>query len=125
MADRALAIFPEGRAAQVRILSGAEAPIVERIGLWPYGPCEASAVDSARNVALIGNGETLQVLDIVNPFSPSKIGEVRLEGRPQDVVIAGPYAYLITRSLFTVVDLEDLKNPRLVIVLPVSWHART
>jgi hypothetical protein len=106
--------IPARPAAEIRVLAGAEAPLVERIGFWPYGPCEAAAIDAARNIAVIGNGETLQVLDISNHFSPSKIGEVELEGNPQDIVISGRYVYLVTRSLFTVVDLADARNPRLV-----------
>ena len=71
---------------------------VELVGMWPYGGCHASAVDSSRNIALIGNGHTLQVLYISTPYSLSKMGEVTLEGNPQDIVLSGNYAYLVTRS---------------------------
>lgn len=39
-------------------LTAAEAQ-VEFVGTWPYGRCEACAIDTTRNIALIGNGETL------------------------------------------------------------------
>ncbi len=84
---------------------------VELAGMWPYGACFASAVDAARNIALIGNGHTLQVLDISTPSSLSKIGEVNLDGSPQDIVISGNYAYLVTRSYLEIVDISDLNNP--------------
>jgi hypothetical protein len=84
---------------------------VELVGMWPYGGCYASAVDTARNMALVGNGSTLQVLDISTPYSISKISEVNLEGSPQDIVISGNYAYLVTLSYFKIVDISDLNNP--------------
>jgi len=84
---------------------------VELVGVWPYGPCMASAIDPARNIALIGNGETLQVLDISTPSSLSKIGEVRLEGSPQDIELSGNYAYLVTLSYLIIVDISDPTNP--------------
>ena len=109
-----LTYAPQSSAPQVQIQSQslATADLVEFIGLWPYGPCAASAIDTARNIALIGNGETLQVLDISNPSSLSMIGEARLEGNPQGIVVAGNYAYVVTLSYFIVVDLADPKIPR-------------
>jgi len=87
---------------------------VEFVGIWPYGRCEASAIDTARNIALIGNGETLQVLDISKPSSLSKIGQVRLKGSAQDIVLSGNYTYLVTLSYLIIVDISDRKNPIVV-----------
>jgi len=84
---------------------------VELVGRWPYGTCEGSAVDTSRSTALIGNGYTLQVLDISVPTSLSKIGEVELEGRVQDIEISGNYAYVVTQSYLKIVDISDLNNP--------------
>jgi len=84
---------------------------VEFVGMWPYGTCETSVVDTSRNMALIGNGYALQVLDISEPSSLSKIGEVELEGRVQDIAISGNYAYVVTGSCLKIVDISDLHNP--------------
>jgi uncharacterized repeat protein (TIGR02543 family) len=84
---------------------------VELVGMWPYGACEASAVDKTRNMALIGNGYALQVLDISNPSSLSKIGEVILEGEAQDIVISGNYAYVVTHHYLEIVNISDLNSP--------------
>jgi hypothetical protein len=110
----ALTYAPQDSAPQVQIqnLSLAAADEVEFMGVWPYGPCQAAAIDPARNIALVGNGETLQVLDISNPSSLSMIGEARLEGNPQGIVVAGNYAYVVTISYFIVIDLADPKIPR-------------
>jgi hypothetical protein len=61
---------------------------VEFVGMWPYGACETAVVDTSRNMALIGNGYSLQVLDISEPSSLSKIGEVEIEGRVHDIAIS-------------------------------------
>jgi len=84
---------------------------VEFVGIWPYGACETAVVDTSRNMALIGNGYALQVLDISEPSSLSKIGEVELEGRVQDITISGNYAYVVTHSCLKIVDISDLHNP--------------
>ncbi|MGB2963971.1 MAG: hypothetical protein WBB69_08295, partial [Anaerolineales bacterium] len=84
---------------------------VKLMGMWPYGACQASAVDTAKNLALIGNGETLQVLDISAPSSLTKIGEVNLKGSAQDITISGNYAYLVTRSYLKVVDFSNATSP--------------
>lgn len=111
-----LTYAPQNRALQVQIQSRspASADLVEFIGVWPYGPCQASAIDAARNIAVIGNGETLQVLDISNPSSLSKIGEIRLPGNPQGIALAGNYAYVVTLSYLAVIDISDPKNPSVV-----------
>jgi hypothetical protein len=106
--------FPGSKPAEIRLISQPASPLVELMGTWPYGPCEASAIDTVRNIALIGNGETLQVLDISNPSSLSKIGEVRLEGSPQDIVLSGNYAYLVTLCYLIIVDISDQIHPSVV-----------
>jgi hypothetical protein len=106
--------IPRDRVATAEIrLQAADpaAPALELLGVWAYGPCEACAVDADRKFALIGNGETLQVLDIANPSRPTKIGEVWLEGNPQDIEIAGDFAYVMTLNYFLVVSLADLAHP--------------
>jgi hypothetical protein len=86
------------------------APALELLGKWPYGPCEACAIDAGRKFALIGNGETLQVLDISIASRPVKISEVTLEGSPQDIEISGNFAYVMTLNYLLVVSLVDLAH---------------
>ena len=93
------------------LLSKASSSNIELVGMWPYGACEASAFDTNRNIAVIGNGETLQVLDISTPSLPSKIGEVFLEAKPYDIVISGNYAYVLTLDSLRVIDISILSSP--------------
>ena len=92
----------------------AAAPALELLGTWPYGPCEACAIDAGRKLALIGNGETLQVLDISNTSQPAKIGEVSLEGNPQDIEISGNFAYVMTLNYLLVVSVADPAHPSIL-----------
>jgi hypothetical protein len=92
----------------------AAAPALELLGAWPYGPCEACAIDTGRKLALIGNGETLQVLDISNTSRPAKIGEVFLEGNPQDIEISGNFAYVMTLNYLLVVSIADPARPSIL-----------
>jgi hypothetical protein len=110
-----LAYAPGNRALEIQSRSIATEDQIELVGIWPYGRCEASAIDPARNIALIGNGETLQVLDISNRSSLSKMGEVRLEGSAQDIALSGNYAYLVTLSYLIIVDISDPNNPHEVL----------
>ncbi|RPI91271.1 MAG: hypothetical protein EHM32_10825, partial [Spirochaetales bacterium] len=105
-------VVQNDRVLEIRKISTAAPSQLEVIGVWPYGLCEASAIDTTRNIALIGNGETLQVLDISSPSATSQIGEVRIEGSAQDIVLTGNYACLVTRNYFLIVDLTDPENPR-------------
>jgi hypothetical protein len=98
----------------VRLQADPAAEALELLGKWPYGPCEACAIDAGRKLALIGNGETLQVLNISNTSSPAKIGEVSLEGNPQDIEIAGNFAYVMTLNYLLVVSLADLAHPSIL-----------
>jgi hypothetical protein len=90
---------------------------VELVGMWPYGACRASALDSSRNIALIGSGLALQVLDISTPASPTAIGEVAFDNKPNVIAISGNYAYVCAQDMYTglsmlkVVDITDPTAP--------------
>jgi hypothetical protein len=90
---------------------------VELVGMWPYGSCRASALDTSRNIALIGSGLALQVLDISTPASPTAIGEIAFDERPNVIAISGNYAYVCAQDWYTglsmlkVVDITDPTAP--------------
>jgi hypothetical protein len=44
-------------------------------GAWPFGPSNAVAVDPARNLAFMGSGGGVYILDIANPAQPVKLSE--------------------------------------------------
>ncbi len=67
--------------------SGFDSLNVRFVGNWPFGLCQAVAVDSARNVAFVGSGGGVYVLDVSTPASPSQISEnLHTRGRVQGMV---------------------------------------
>jgi len=102
---------PVSRASEIQGKIGLSSVPLELLGKWPYGACVASAVDAARKIAFIGNGNMMQVLDFSAPSGINKIGEVNLGRSVQDITISGNYAYVITYSSLKIVDISDLNNP--------------
>jgi hypothetical protein len=96
---------------EIRHMVAQSSNSLEFVGTWPYGTCETSAVDATRNVALIGNGNMIQVLDISTPYSLSVRGAVHIGRSPQDIVISGIYAYVVTRKSLKMLDISDLDRP--------------
>ncbi|MFC2142552.1 Ig-like domain-containing protein [Acidobacteriota bacterium] len=106
-----LTFAPVNRSLEVEYISEQSSHPMQLLGAWLYGECSGSALDPNRNLAWIGNGEALQSLDISSPGSLSVIGEVNLNGSPQDIVISGKYAYIVTHSSLKIVDISDPSSP--------------
>lgn len=82
--------------------------ILTLLGRWAWGPC--LAVNTLGNLAYIGNGPTLHILDISNPTSPEIVGEYLTDGLVVDIEIKGTLAYLLTGKL-EIFDIQDPINP--------------
>ncbi|MDI6740162.1 MAG: hypothetical protein QME74_07340, partial [Candidatus Edwardsbacteria bacterium] len=69
---------------------------VRTVGLWPYGPCYAAAYTNigGTDYAVIGSGGGVMILNVSNPASPVKVGEIATPGLVQAVVVSGNYAYV-------------------------------
>jgi len=84
---------------------------LEFLGMWRGGESNAVACDEARNLALIGHGALLQVLDVSDPSHPIKIGEVALGTRGiSDIKILGTTAY-VAGDGFRIVDVSSPTSP--------------
>ncbi len=66
-------------------LSGEQLPesALTLVGRWAWGPC--NAVATFGDYALIGNGPTLQILDMANPTSPVIVSEYLSSGGLFDI----------------------------------------
>lgn len=86
---------------------------IDLLGIWPYGSCDASDLDTSRNIAVISNGKAMQVLDISDPSSLSVQGETILDEEATDLEISGDYVYVTTASGETVSNLYavDISTP--------------
>ncbi len=94
-----------------RVKIAATSSNVELVGVWPYGPCEASDLDPSRDIAVIGNGSAIQVLDTSTPSPPPLLGEVVLSEKPTDIAISGDYVYVGTEEYENTLYVIDIFNP--------------
>jgi hypothetical protein len=84
---------------------------LEFLGQWHGGESNAVACDETRNLAFVGHGALLQVLDVSDPSHPTKIGEVALGTRGiSDIEISGNTLY-IAGDGFRVVDVSFPDSP--------------
>ena len=81
-------------------------------GDWPRGSAVSGhyAYVAAPSVGLV-------VVDVANPYSPTIVGELPINGYVNSVSVRGPYAY-VTDAWFGlyIVDITDPPNPRIVSV---------
>jgi len=96
---------------------------VTLIGRWPYGPCYA--VDVVNNIAYIGNGSALEILDISNPANPVKLGQVVTPSVVSGIKVSGNYAYVADESDgLRIIDVSNPTNPQEVGFFDTGSYAR-
>jgi uncharacterized repeat protein (TIGR02543 family) len=84
---------------------------LELLGMWHGGTSDAVACDEARDLALIGHGSVLEILDVSSLAHPVKIGELALGSLGIcDIKISGHYAYIAGDGL-RIVDIANPSNP--------------
>ena len=80
-------------------------------GHLTIGPCNAIFVEG--NLAFIGNGRHLEILNITNPELPIHISSVFLGYIVEGICVEGDYAYIACRlGGLLIVDIEDISSPR-------------
>ena len=98
-------------ASQAITLSSTAYDGLEFLGQWHGGESNAVASDETRNLALVGHGALLQVLDVSDPSHPTKIGEIALGSRGiSDIEISGNFAYVAGHG-FWIVDITNPTHP--------------
>ena len=83
------------------------------VGYWDGGSTYGIAVDEARNLALIGHGGSLEILDISDPSNPVKRSKLHLSSSlVVTIVTSGNLAYIANGAAgLKVVDFSDAYNP--------------
>ena len=80
------------------------------VGTWAWGPCMAT--DLGNNRAYIGNGRSLQILDITNPDAPVIIGEYVTSALIYDLRVRGDStAFVCTWDGFLIIDVSNPAAP--------------
>ncbi len=87
------------------------------VGQWGWGECCAVAVRDHR--LFVGNGSLLQVYDISDPASMKEVGEVNVGNSILGLALSGNYAYVVPG--FSIVDISDLTDPRIVSSLQMPY----
>ncbi len=84
--------------------------VLTLLGRWAWGAC--GGVDIHLPYAYIGNGPTIQILDIQNPESPEIIGEYLTNG---DIIngldVRGQYLYASTAGYLLILDISNPNQP--------------
>jgi len=92
------------------------------VGRWPYGSCMAVCVKD--DYAYIGNGTVMTILDISDPASPKKVGEIETPSVVRDIFIYRHYAYVANGwSGLRVIDVSDPSAP-VEVYYKISGHVR-
>ena len=106
-------LAPQGTAAQ-----GSQNHNVSPVGRWTEGPSLTATVRD--DLAYVGNGPSLEIVEVSDPANPAGQGRVSFPGPVGDVTVAGNYAYVVSGTpLYDdadlhVVDITDPTNPQKV-----------
>jgi hypothetical protein len=84
-----------------------ELPVVGHLG----GACNAVGVSG--NLAVIGEGPLIRILDVSTPSAPLLVGQLPMKeyASVSDVWIQGSYAYVSAGDALRIVDISDPANP--------------
>ncbi|MHA2353898.1 MAG: LVIVD repeat-containing protein [Candidatus Thorarchaeota archaeon] len=81
------------------------------VGEWSFGPCHAVFVDG--DLAYIGKGNHVEILDISNPSQPTSISSVNLGYVVEGIYSEGDYIYAACRlGGLQIIDIHDITTPR-------------
>ncbi|MCA9733669.1 MAG: T9SS type A sorting domain-containing protein [Deferribacteres bacterium] len=82
------------------------------VGEWSYGSC--NDVEVVENIAYMGNGTYFQTYDVVDKMNPAFLGEVKLPGIVDQIVIHNNLAFVAIDQDMQIVDISDPENPLLL-----------
>jgi len=92
-----------------------------QVGWWPYGMAHSLAISG--NTLYASSGNTLLVIDVTNPASPVKTGELLGAGDPwpggptsgRVYAVSGSHLYVAQHEAgLLIVDVSNQSNPKLV-----------
>ena len=91
--------------------------------LRPYSVKGAAAdVALVKNLAYVahqGSGELL-ILDLSQPTAPVLLGSTTVPDSPRRLCVAGRFAYVLSDTGLSIVDVRDPKTPRFLSFLPMT-----
>jgi hypothetical protein len=83
------------------------------VGNWPFGNCQAVAYDSLRNIAFLGSGGAVYVLDVTDPMNPLTISErLRSRGFVRQLHLDQEKDLLFIRNNYFGIEIWDVSDPQ-------------
>jgi hypothetical protein len=83
------------------------------MGRWPFGASRAVAFDSVRQLAFLGSGAGIFVLDVFNPLTPTKVSEITTPGLVNDLVYDNNFLYVADGSAgLRIFDVSNVAAPQ-------------
>jgi hypothetical protein len=83
------------------------------VGSWGYGTCFASFIHN--NLLYVGTGRVIDILDVIYPSSPVKLGSAVLKGWAYSIFVEGNYA--CAAMLQKGIQVVDISNPASPVVM--------
>jgi hypothetical protein len=83
--------------------------VLNVLGRWPWGDCYT--VNTVGNLAYMGNGPTLHILDISDPASPQIVGEYLRDKLVLEIEIKDSIAYMGIGNVLEIFDITNSINP--------------
>ncbi len=87
----------------------AQASTLTEIMRWPNGPSTTVETDNT-HLVFVANGSAIDILDVSNRLTPTRIGRILLNSLPIALAYQNPYLYVMTNS--DGLWIFDLSNPQ-------------
>ena len=86
---------------------------VRSVGRWPFGAANAVtyANISGTDYAILGSGGGVYILDVTNPWSPVKIGQLVTPGRISGLFVQNNYLYIVEGTGLRIYDISNPQSP--------------
>jgi hypothetical protein len=89
-----------------------QADAYERIGAWPFGPTHCIEVDPARDLAFLGSGGVVLILDVSDPTAPVLVtDELRTQGVAYDAFFVAATQHLYVACGEAGLEIWDVSVP--------------
>lgn len=99
-------------------------PSLDYVGSWG-GWVDAVYVDPAEpDIAYIGSGQRLVILDVSDPADVTEIGSINLGHLVRAIKVKNGYAFIGTHAgpnYLCIVNVQDVENPQLIWTSPNYW----
>jgi hypothetical protein len=86
---------------------------VRSVGRWPFGIADVviRANIAGTDYAILGSGGGAYILDMTNPNSPNKIGQLKTPGRVSGLAVVNNYLYIADRIGIRIFDISTPQAP--------------